>query len=166
MVLMGTMILAMLGLTFESAAETFAPIIMLLGLVGLFRPGVTVRPYRLWNRLAHFYGKAAELVVLRICYWTVIVPGGWAGTILKLTRPGATESLWTPRQSLPPSLYLRLHSSRGNEGRENNWVARYLAWARQSKQPWLLALLPFLAILLWLKGEEEAVVRESIYTLF
>jgi hypothetical protein len=32
--------------------------------------------------------------------------------------------------------------------------------------PRLLALLPFLCILLWLKGEEESVVAESIYTLF
>ena len=41
---------------------------------------------------------------------------------------------------------------------EGNWVSRYCAWAWESKQPWLLGLLPFLCILLWLKGEEESVV--------
>jgi hypothetical protein len=45
-------------------------------------------------------------------------------------------------------------------------VSLYVRWAWSSRQLWLLALLPALWILLWLREDEETVVREGIYTLF
>jgi hypothetical protein len=142
------------------------PILVLLTLYGIVWPQRVVWPYRAWNKLARIYAHAAEYVVLRLCYWTVIVAGGWTGTQCRLARPGVEESMWVSRQSLQPSRYKQLHSGPGGESGERNWILRYITWAWWSHQLWLLALLPFLCILLWLEEEEEVVVQESIYTLF
>jgi hypothetical protein len=140
--------------------------IMMLGSVGWVCPQLVNRPYRLWNRFARYYAGVAERLILRICYAAVIIPAGWTETSLRLRRPVSAESLWIPRRSLSVSLYKQLHSHPGSETGDAGWMLRYIAWARSSKQVWVLALLPFLCVLLWLKNDEESVVRESIYTLF
>ena len=163
---MVTVLIGMLAWVNAMIALSGVPVVALLGLAGVVWPQIVSWPYRAWNTLAQRYASAAERLVLWICYWTVMVVAGVTGTSLKLERPGARESLWIPRQSLQPSLYKQLHGCPSSKSVEGNWISRYLAWAWSSKQPWLLALLPFLCILLWLKEEEESVVPESIYTLF
>lgn len=165
--LLGAVAIGMLAWATAVITVLFGVLLVVFpGLAGVIWPQIATWPYRSWNKLARIYACAAEWFVLRICYWTVMVAGGWTGTHLRLGRPGIGESLWIARQSLEPSLYKRLHSCSSSAGGEGSWISRYGAWAWGSKQPWLLALLPFLCILLWLKGEEESVVRESIYTLF
>ena len=142
------------------------PVLLCLGLSGVVWPQIAAGPYRAWNTLARRYASAAERLLLWICYWTVMVAAGWTRTSLRLVRPQGEESLWIARQSLQPSLYAQPYSCPGAQTAGGNWISCYLAWASSSKQPWLVALLPFICMLMWLKGEEESVVRESIYTLF
>lgn len=163
---MVTVLIGMLAWVNVMIALLGVPAVVLLGLAGVVWPHLATRPYRVWNRLARFYGKVAERLLLGICYGTVMVPAGWTETTLRLSRPEMGDSLWTLHRSLPTSVYKQLHSWPSGESAGENWISRYLAWAWSSKQPWLLALLPFLCILLWLKKEEESVVPESIYTLF
>lgn len=158
---LGTMAWANARLLFSSMS-----MMVVLLLLGLAMPELLRGPYRAWNRFGCFYGNMAEHLLLRICYWTVIVPVGWTETSLRLKRPEPGESLWVPAQSLPPSLYRQLYSSPGPAANGRSWISSYIAWAWSSNQRWLLALLPFLYMLAELKEEEEAVVRESIYTLF
>ncbi len=140
--------------------------IVFIGSIGWVFPKLVNRPYRIWNGFARCYAGIAERTILRICYATVMIPAGWTETALRLRRPASAESLWTPRASLSASSYQQLHSYPCSETRDTGWVRRYVAWARSSNQVWVLALLPFLCVLSWLKNDEETVVRESIYTLF
>jgi hypothetical protein len=157
---------AILALVDASTALLIASVVVSLGLSALMWPQIVAPAYRLWNRLAHRYVSAAERLVLWLCYWTVMFAAGQIRNSLRLARPQKEESMWIPRRSLDPSLYQQLHSSPGAGRAEGNWLSRYVGWASSLKQPWLLALLPFLCILMWLKEEEESVVREGIYTLF
>lgn len=163
---LGTVCIGMLARGDVNIALFGVPVLWCLGLCGVVWPQIVAGPYRAWNKLAWRYASAAERLVLWICYWTVMVAAGWTKTSLQLVRPEGEESLWMPCQSLHPSLYMQLFSCSSAQTARENWWSRYLAWASSSKQPWLVALLPFLCMLMWLKGEEESVVRESIYTLF
>jgi len=151
---------------FGNSALLGVPLLMLLICAGVIWPMMVSNPYRAWNRLARIYGRAAERLLLTICYVTVIIPAGWAETSLRLNRPRACESNWMDRRSLPTSLYKQLHCHRSTEMGTSSWVSRYIAWAISSKQLWAFAVLPFFSALVWLKEEEDSVVRESIYTLF
>lgn len=164
--LLGTIGSGILALADANIALLVVPVVWWLGLSGMIWPQIVAGPYRIWNTLARRYVSTAERLLLWICYWTVMVAAGWSRTSLRLVRPRGEESLWIARRSLEPSLYWQLHSYPSSESTKGNGMFRYLAWASSSKQPWLLALLPFLCLLMWLKGEEESVVRESIYTLF
>lgn len=158
---LGTMAWANARLLFSSMS-----VMVVLLLLGLAMPEWLRKPYRAWNRFGRLYGNMAERLLLRISYWTVIVPVGWTATSLRLKRPEPGESLWVPARSLPPSQYQQLYSGPGPAAKGGSWMSSYMAWAWSSNRRWLLALLPFLYMLAELKEEEEAVVRESIYTLF
>jgi hypothetical protein len=157
---------ALLALVDVSTALLVIAIVVSAGLLGFMRPEIVAPAYRLWNRLAHRYASATERLLLWICYWTVIVAAGQTKSSLRLARPRKEESLWVPRRTADPSSYRQLHSCPDAGGTQTNWLSNYLGWASSSKQPWLLALLPFIWVLMWLKPDEEVLVRESIYTLF
>lgn len=134
---------------------------------GVICPQILAWPYRAWNKLARIYAGFGETLLLRICFFTVLVPTGWAGSSLRLDRPRSERSLWLPRQNVPEVAYQELHGSQGRRVQKQSWVSHYISWSRCSKQMWLLALLPFLLLLSWLRsGEEEPALPENIYTLF
>jgi hypothetical protein len=136
-------------------------------LLGLLWPHLLIWPYRAWNKIARFYLGIVESFVLNICFFTVIVPAGWAGSHLNIDRPGVEQSLWLTRQFESTDISGKPCDSSGSGMEKKYWISRYVSWAYHSRQSWALALLPFLLLLSWLGESEPAQpVPENIYTLY
>src|SRR5215470_15681379 len=74
-------------------------------LPGLLWPKVMCWPYRAWNQLALEFARWSGLILMAISFYIVLVAVGRTGSYLKLRQPKWDESLWEPRQSLPPKAY-------------------------------------------------------------
>jgi hypothetical protein len=161
--LVGAMLVGTLACLYGAKWLSLAAVIVILFTAGTIAPHWLVRPYRAWNKLARLYARYAERLVLRIAFTTVCVPAGWAAPRIQVRRPASEGSLWLARQK-----QTSIDQARGkNDKPTETWVARYLAWARQSREIWRLALLPFLIVLAALHStEQESTVPENIYTLF
>lgn len=133
--------------------------------VGMIAPHLLVWPYRAWNKLARLYAGYAEALVLRISFFTVCVPAGWAGSRIRVKRPPPEGTLWLPRESQNP--VDQPFPTQKSGMRDESWVARYMAWAWQTGEVWRLGLLPFLLLLSTLQStEQDLTVPENTYTLF
>ena len=144
----------------------FAPAFGILFAVGMISPRLLVWPYRAWNKLARFYAGYAEALIVRITFFTVCVPAGWAPSDLRVSRPPSEGTLWLSRGSRKP-IDQPFPAQRSKGKRAEGWVARYAAWAWQSGERWRLALLPFLYLLFLVQSsDEESTVPDNIYTLF
>lgn len=164
--LVATALVALLSLLDRIRSLPWAAALVFLLLPGLLWPQTVIWPYRAWNKLARVYAGFVETVLLRICYFTILVPTSRMGTRLRLERPQPEQSLWQARQSLGVHANKGLHGRSGRTGQGDHWISRYLAWAWSSGQQWRLALLPFLLLLSWLGAEDELALPENLYTLF
>lgn len=141
----------------------------LLAVPGLLWPQAIARPYTVWNRLAHYFGRAARLWLMGICYYLIIilVAVGRAGSSLRVARPTPTASLWVPRGTLGPSAYVSQHGAATAASPQKGWIGTFLSWASESGNVWALSLLPFFILLAALQiDEKKSSFPAKIYTLF
>jgi hypothetical protein len=163
--LFGTAFVGILGWLYGIEFLWLAVAVGVLFAAGMIVPHLLVWPYRAWNKLARLYAGYAEGLVLRISYFTVCVPAGWAASQIRVKQPPLEGTLWLPRESQKP--VDQPFSAQGNGMRDKSWIARYTVWAWQSGEIWRLAFLPMLLLLSALHSkEEESTVPENIYTLF
>ena len=164
--LVGAMLVGTLACLYGATWLSLAAVIVILFAAGMIAPHWLVWLYRAWNKLARLYARYAERLVLRIAFTTVCVPAGWAGSRIQVRRPPSEGSLWLARKK--QTSIDRSSQAQGKKDKPTEtWVARYIAWARQSREIWRLALLPFLIVLAALhSSEQESTVPENIYTLF
>jgi hypothetical protein len=144
-------------------------VIPVLGLActGLLWRQAIRRAYALWNRLARYFGRAAQLLLMGICFYIIVVSVGRTGSALRLARPSSTTSLWVPRGTLTPSAYLSQHGHTDGASQQQGWIATFLSWAPQSGNVWALSLLPFLILLSALQiDQKKSNFPANIYTLF
>jgi hypothetical protein len=140
---------------------------LILAVPGLRWPQAVARPYRMWNRLAHYFGRGAHLCLMGICFAIIVVAVGRKGASLRLARPSATTSLWVPRETLAPSAYNSQYSTATAAAPEKGWIATFVAWAAQSGNVWALSLLPFFILLAALRTHQsKSPFPANIYTLF
>jgi hypothetical protein len=137
--------------------------ILLLGAAGRIRDWRLARlAYGAWTRLATGYAAVAGWLVLRLCYYLIVLPVGKCGSALQLDR---RTSVWTPRIGGTgrgvPAAFDRSASL------QETWLRNYLRWATGSGNEWALMLVPFLAFLSAVgRAEADPDVPTNIYTLY
>ena len=138
-------------------------LVLLLTAAGRFRDWRLARlAYGAWNRLATGYAAVAGWLVLRLCYYLIVLPVGTCGSVLHLER---RASVWTPRiggtgNGLPAA-------SDRDDSLHEGWLRNYLRWAIGSGNAWALALEPFLASLGAIgQSHADPDVPTNIYTLY
>jgi hypothetical protein len=164
--ILATIIVGMLGCIYKPELWWCAPALAILFAAGFVVPRLFVWPYRAWNKLARLYAGSAEALIVRIAFFVVCVPAGWASSDMRVSRPPSEGTLWLSSAS-PKPIEGPFPAKISKANRAESWVARYAAWAWQSEQKWRLALLPFLYLLFMVRSSvEEPTVPDSIYTLF
>jgi hypothetical protein len=123
--------------------------------------------YKLWNILARYFGHAAHLWLVGICFAIIVVAVGRKGSSLRLARPSSTASLWMPRGTLAPGAYISQYNVATAGSSEKGWIATFFSWATQSGNLWALSLLPFFMLLSALRTDQrKSNLPANIYTLF
>ena len=135
-------------------------------LLGLIRPKIMSKPYRLWDALANYFARGARLVLLGVCFYIIMVAVRFAGAAIELGRPSADQSLWISKKTLSPATYLYEFSASGGQFTGKGWLSSYLCWAGVSGNLWALFLVPFLAMLAAVEVYRDRRFPAGIYTLF
>ena len=148
-----------------------APRIATAALVGVVvagalrgRPRDAERLYRLWGRASRLYARILRRVLLVVCH-AVITVAGLAGTSLMLERPAGGRSLWHARETLSTDAYASQFDRPGPAWAGRPWRG-VAGWAIQSRNGWLIFLVPFLILLSTLDTEQQDRYPAGIYTLF
>lgn len=140
---------------------------LVLACPGLLWPQAIARPYAVWNRRARYFGRAAHLWLMGICFYIIFVAVGRTGSSLRLAHPPPTTSLWVPRGTLAPSAYGSQHGASDGASLQKGWIATFLSWAVRSGNFWALSLLPFFILLSALQiDQKKSNFPANIYTLF
>jgi hypothetical protein len=140
---------------------------VLIGFVNSIREGFVWRVYRAWNRrLVQPFVSTASRVVIAVCFFVILVAVGRAGSRMRLAVGGGASTSWASRTSLARETYRTLFAEAFSGRADAGWIANYWRWATQTGNFWAVSLLPFLAVLKLLTGEEEKAVQANIYTLF
>lgn len=130
------------------------------------RPEWWVLPYRVWNKVARLYAPVARAYILLVCYYTIFPVLRLLGSTLTSSPASSSESAWVQRGTLPVTMYGSQHHTAQEQAGVYGWVRSYASWAMRSRQPWALALLPFLILISLLETVEETSYPVDIYTLF
>jgi hypothetical protein len=112
--------------------------------------------------MATTYMDLAGWVVVRLCYYVIVLPLARFGTKIQLERQ---DSLWVTRGQ-PGATVSPTHLA-GQATYRKSWCRNYVRWATTSGNTWTLVLLPFIAFLMTTgssSGESEASL--NIYTLY
>lgn len=138
---------------------------LVVGGLGMARPGIARRLYALWSRAARAYGRRARPVVMTIYYYTALTAGRLTGSKVRMRRPEDGSSGWVPRRSLVPEEYPGQAPGSAASG-DGWWPVVVARWSLRSGRPWLIALLPLLLLLRGLESNETEEVESNIYTLY
>jgi hypothetical protein len=142
-------------------------LMLVLACTGLLRRQAIRRAYAVWNRLAHYFSRTVQLLLMGICFYIIFVAVGRTGSTLRLAHPPPTTSLWAPRGTLASSAYVSQYGARDGASLQKGWIATFLSWAVRSGNLWALSLLPFFILLSALQiDQEKNTFPASIYTLF
>jgi hypothetical protein len=104
-------------------------------------------------------------MVLRVCFFLVFVAVGRTATRRTVASP-ISGSAWIPRTALPRDAYSMPFASPSPDAASGAWMADYVRWARATDNRWALSLLPYLAVLRLLGGDDRKSPERNIYTLF
>jgi hypothetical protein len=137
-----------------------------MGFSGLQWPKIVAIPYHAWNRLAHYFARAACLLLQGICFYIIFTAIGRAGARLKLDCSDSNESLWVSRHTLTPALYTSQYDAKATGLTRNGWIAVYFFWAIRSGNSWACCLLPFMILLWAFAPTSQDTFPTSIYTLY
>jgi hypothetical protein len=141
--------------------------VVVLACTGLLWRRAIRKAYAVWNRLALGFGRAAQLLLMGICFYVIFVAVGRTGSALRLAHPSPTASLWVARGTLAPNAYVSQYGAGDGASLQKGWIATFLSWAVRSGNWWALSLLPFLILLSALQIDEtKSTFPANIYTLF
>jgi len=138
---------------------------LVLALPGFFWPQAVSIPYKVWNRLAHYFAWAAGLVLSGICFYIVIVAVGRTGSSLALGRPTPGKSLWSRRLTVQPAAYTSLDFFARERSPQRSWISAFFSWAARAGNLWAVCLFPFLLLLSALETG-KARLSPNVYTLY
>ena len=139
---------------------------VVFSLLGILRPSIMARPYKLWNSTARYFARGSRLILMSICFYVVFLAVGRAGTSLKLARPMAALSLWTSKKMIAPAAFHYEFSSIENGLTQKGWFLSYFYWSKTSGQLWALCLVPFLVMLASVEIYTDRRFPAGVYTLF
>ena len=145
-------------------AALVAFVALFVGLFGWLRPQAAALPYRLWNRVAFTFARAARLWLTGICF-LIVTAVGCAGSRLPWRRPRSSGSGWRRRATLVTSAYTS-QSDREDSSAERDWIVSLLAWSRDSRNIWVWALVPFLFFLSIMQIRPSGSLGGNTYTLY
>ncbi len=147
-------------------------VLLVAAVAGFLRGDVVAKIYVLWNRAARKVGRFAEAATLRVCYQMVLAPvGRVAGSRMPLRAPTQTASGWVAHgtDGRPSdgqgvggtAAASSLASSRGG------WVSQLAGRAVGSGRPWMLVLIPYVALLRsYAPSKTDGSVLGHNYTLY
>ena len=139
--------------------------VSLVALAAALAPAAFRRAYALYNRIAGRFVRLARQGLLAICFHTIFLAAGRAGSTLAVRPPVPGGSLWAPRATLSPRAYSSVFTELSAPSRPG-WPMSFVRWALKSRNPWAVALLPFLLLLRILDPEPSLDVRGNIYTMY
>lgn len=136
--------------------------------VAILRPEIGSRPYQWWYRVARKYARIARAATVAVCYYTVFVAVGAAGRRVVLEPPRPARSGWVPKSTLARSAYRRTDAIPAGP-LARNWWTDLLSWSLRGRQPWVVAVVPFVLLLRWFDFIEPTPTSgpaSNIYTLY
>ena len=142
------------------------PAALALAVSATLRPEWWLVLYRVWNKLGLVYATAARPFLLLVCYYTIFPVLRFLGSSFISFPAVSPESAWVQRGTLPVTMYGSQHHAVQDQAGVCGWVRSYTSWAMRSKQPWALALLPFLIFFSLLERGKDTSYPADIYTLF
>lgn len=151
---------------FEGALRVAAIVAIAGSTLGLARPTVMTSSYKHWNSCARYFARAAQWLLMAICFYIIFVAVGRTGTSLRLSRTNTDHSLWIPKKPLSAEAFRYEFAATGERNVGENWLLNFFTWAKESKQFWALTLLPFLAMLADLEVYIDRRFPSDVYTLF
>jgi hypothetical protein len=107
--------------------------------------------------------RVVRAVAQGACF-AIVTAAGIVGSDLEINRP-SPPSMWRRKRSLSTDAYTATFAAPAAE-RAQGWARAYLAWARQSRSTWAIALLPFLGLQRSAQPPDDSEVRGEIYTLY
>ncbi len=102
--------------------------------------------------------------VAQLACFAIVASARLTGTSLVVALPGS-ESMWTPKGSLPPDAYVNPYAFSSVPG-GRGWARGYIRWARHTHNMWALTLLPFLVVLRSAQQTADHSIRGEIYSLY
>lgn len=139
---------------------------IVLALSGRLRPEAISLPYRAWNKLARYYGSAAEVALTAIWFYIVFAAVGKLGSSLRLARPTSNESLWLLRRTCGVTIYGSHHDLQTKPSNKKHWTCAFVSWTLKSGNVWAICLLPFLLLISIVETPDHETFPSNIYTLF
>jgi hypothetical protein len=136
---------------------------LVLALTGSRWPRIASIPYRIWNKAAFTYRKAACAWLVGIGLYVVFFILGRAGSDFRLGQPAKSESLWV-RRSGTDARNTRSGLREATSGKHFSDLSSWIS--SEGKWGWFLLL--FFRILSIVEPEqhEAAEPPSSIYTLY
>ena len=138
-------------------------VISVLFLLASVRADGAYRLYRGYNVVSGIYARLMRAVAQLACF-AIVASARLTGTSLVVALPGS-ESMWTPKGSLPPDAYVNPYAFSSVPG-GRGWARGYIRWARHTHNTWALTLLPFLVVLRSAQQTADHSIRGEIYSLY
>lgn len=144
-------------------------LILTLGIALLewWKKNSTLFIYNFWNRVAGYYLKLINYLLLAVCLRFIFTAVGLAGSDSRFVTLEDNESMWKSRKTVERD-YIDLQYNRfyKRNKRADNWIIDYINWSLSSENKWQIILLPFLMLLSIHKSEAGDQSVTSNYTLF
>jgi len=133
--------------------------------IGLTWPGIALRPYETWKRLARKARRAARLWLTGVVF-VILTVVGWLGGRLSLRSPVPPQSGWIRKSNLPESDHAGDAGLALTADATAGWSRRFGEWALRSGNAWAWSLIPLLALLKGVEGEDRGSLGGNVYTLY
>lgn len=144
-------------------------LILTLGIALLewWKNNSTLFIYNFWNRVAGYYLKLINYLLLAVCLRFIFTAVGLAGSDRNFVSFEDNESMWKSRKTVERD-YIDLQYNRfyKRSKRPDNWIINYINWSLSSENKWQIILLPFLMLLSIHISEAGDQSVTSNYTLF
>jgi hypothetical protein len=142
-------------------------ILVILIVVGFKNTALVSGIYRVWNNLAHAYGSLALYSITGICFYVILLITGRAGSILRISREETKgKSHWKPRETLHNDSYDSMYNSLSKNVNDRGAIRSLFDWSMETKNYWVICLIPFLLLIRVLETEEHKEFPSNIYTLY
>lgn len=154
------LLLGLLGLS--SAALGVLGLGLAVVVIGHVVPRTFILPYRAWNKIARGLAELTRRVLILLIFHVVFRSVSRVGEDeLQLEPPPRGSTMWTP--------YPLDSSIPHVETTHGGWITRFTKWATRSRAHlWTVCLLPFLAVLSALEGDDKVAssLSADVYTLY